>query len=74
MLCCVHAVLCFQVLTSLNAKLCDGVYVFALDRYATHVARRMMCVAAGRNVNPEKKGGARGEEGKVRLLFTSYIE
>jgi hypothetical protein len=33
----------------------------ALSRYATHLARRLLCVAAGRDVLPPKRQRGRGD-------------
>eukprot|EP00798_Chlamydomonas_sp_ICE-L_P020655 gene20655-27441_t len=52
-------------LTAFCTALCADLYTYACDRYATHVARRLICLAAGRNVLPPTgKKVERGEGGK----------
>ncbi len=41
-----------QLLTEACNNVCEHLYDFLTNRYATHVARRLLCIIAGRNVLP----------------------
>ncbi|KAG2451956.1 hypothetical protein HYH02_003730 [Chlamydomonas schloesseri] len=41
-----------RVMTLLADAICPHLYDYATDRFATHVVRRLLCLAAGRNVLP----------------------
>jgi nucleolar protein 9 len=52
------------VLDALARAVGDALNDYVYDRYATHVARRLLCVAAGRDVLPPRKApGAAGAAG-----------
>ncbi|KAL0051826.1 hypothetical protein WJX82_002725 [Trebouxia sp. C0006] len=63
-----------ELLTEACNNVCEHLYDFLTNRYATHVARRLLCIIAGRNVlplaaksqNKKSKGGALAS--KVGLL------
>lgn len=64
-------------MTLLVDAICPHLYDYATDRFATHVVRRLLCLAAGRNVLPpagKPKGKQQqdqslpGLENKVRGL------
>ena len=41
-----------QLLAEACDSICEHLYDFVTNRYATHVARRLLCIVAGRNVLP----------------------
>lgn len=41
-----------QLLSEAQSSLCAQLFDFLTNRYATHVARRLLCSMAGRNVLP----------------------
>jgi nucleolar protein 9 len=41
-----------QLLTEACNSVCEHLFDFLTNRYATHVARRLLCIIAGRNVLP----------------------
>ncbi|GAX84255.1 hypothetical protein CEUSTIGMA_g11678.t1 [Chlamydomonas eustigma] len=49
-----------KLLDSIQQTICSQLYEYITDRYATHVARRLLCVAAGRNVLPPSKAQREG--------------
>ena len=44
-----------QLLAEACNSICEHLYDFITNRYATHVARRLLCIVAGRNVLPLAK-------------------
>ncbi|KAJ9532532.1 hypothetical protein QJQ45_010607 [Haematococcus lacustris] len=46
-----------QLLSQLTSELCSSLWDFINDRYATHVARRLLCVLCGRDVRPAGSKG-----------------
>ncbi|CAL8466393.1 g5929 [Coccomyxa elongata] len=53
----------YEVLQSLTAVVVEHLWEFATDRNASHVARRLLCVIAGRDVTPAQRGGAAAADG-----------
>ena len=46
-----------QALAKASATVCARLYEFVTDRSGSHVARRLLCVLAGRNVLPAASAG-----------------
>ncbi|BDA51236.1 Nucleolar protein 9 [Coccomyxa sp. Obi] len=53
----------YEVLQSLTGVVVAHLWEFATDRNASHVARRLLCVIAGRDVTPAQRGGAAAADG-----------
>ena len=47
-----QVMLVLQLLAEACNSVCEHLYDFLTNRYATHVARRLLCIIAGRNVLP----------------------
>ena len=50
--CSIATMLILQLLSQAQNSLCGQLFDFLTNRYATHVARRLLCIMAGRNVLP----------------------
>ena len=62
-LCLSSMVSSLQVLQSLTGVVVAHLWEFATDRNASHVARQLLCVIAGRDVTPAQRGGAAAADG-----------
>lgn len=56
-----------QLAGALAEELCSNLWAFMTDRFATHVARRVLCVLCGQDVVP---GGSRGPSTKKGVYQT----
>lgn len=50
-----------RLLMSIQEGVCAQLQAYATDRFATHVARRLLCIAAGRDVMPPSKAQRQGQ-------------
>ncbi len=55
-----------ELMSSLAAALGDQLYDYLMDRHATHVARALLRVAAGRDVVPASKQGKQKQQERAR--------
>lgn len=52
---------CQSLLMSIQEGVCAQLQAYTTDRFATHVARRLLCIAAGRDVLPPSKAQKQGQ-------------
>ncbi|BDA51149.1 Nucleolar protein 9 [Coccomyxa sp. Obi] len=56
----------YEVLQSLTDIVVAHLWEFATDQNASHVARRLLCVIAGRDVTPAQRSGAAAADGAAK--------
>jgi nucleolar protein 9 len=61
-----------SLLTSIQQGVCTQLQAYSTDRFASHVARRLLCIAAGRDVMPPSKAQRQGQVAMVRQFKPPY--